>query len=259
MIDIKKANEAFEEYVKNFDISNELISLKYNHTYRVCVQSLEISRSIGLDEEKTKLAYLIALLHDIGRFEQAKKYNTFDDINSIDHADYGCDLLFKEGLIRKFVKDTKYDKIIEFAIRNHNKYEISNCDEETLLQSKIIRDADKIDIIYNASMLGQISINSDESNISDEVKQDFINYKNVYYAHKKTKNDRILTMLSFPFDLNFDYSFNYFKDNKFIDKIYNKIDNKEIFEPYIEIINNYIEGKCKNVTSKVQSKRSRKR
>ena len=36
---------------------------------------------------------LIGLLHDIGRFEQVKVYDTFSDIDSIDHADYGVEIL----------------------------------------------------------------------------------------------------------------------------------------------------------------------
>ena len=47
------------------------------------------------------LAYLIALLHDIGRFEQIKRFNSFDDRN-VDHATLGVQVLFDEGMIRQF-------------------------------------------------------------------------------------------------------------------------------------------------------------
>jgi len=36
---------------------------------------------------------IIGLLHDYGRFIQWKKYKTFTDIDSIDHADLGVNLL----------------------------------------------------------------------------------------------------------------------------------------------------------------------
>ena len=116
MIDLKRANEAFDNYVKNYDMSNEKISLKYYHTYRVCEQSTSICKSLNLSKEDTDIAYLIALLHDIGRFEQIKVYDTFDDEKSIDHALFGCKILFEEGLIREFIIDDSYDEIIFYFI-----------------------------------------------------------------------------------------------------------------------------------------------
>lgn len=53
------------------------------------------------------------MLHDIGRFEQARKYNTFVDNLSKNHAKLGIDVLFKKGFIRNFIQDEKYDRIIE--------------------------------------------------------------------------------------------------------------------------------------------------
>ena len=66
MINIESAKVAFDDFVSKYDISDERIKLKYDHTYRVCEQSLKISESIGLDDENTNLSFLIALLHDIG-------------------------------------------------------------------------------------------------------------------------------------------------------------------------------------------------
>lgn len=244
MIDINRINEAFDNYVRNYDMNNELIHLKYNHTYRVSVQSTKICESLNLDEEDTNLAYLIAMLHDIGRFPQAKIYGTFNDSKSVDHADLGCKILFEEGVIRNFIEDTKYDEIIRKAICYHNKYEIGSCNEKELLHSRIIRDADKIDIIHNIVNLGYIKLNDDESKVSQLVKEEFDKEKPIDHKYKNVKNDAIVTIIAFVFDLNFKYSFNYFKDNKFMDKMLNKLNNKKIFEYYIESAKKYIERKC---------------
>ena len=51
-------------------------------------------------------------------------------------------------MIREFVLNNEYDSIIYKAIKNHNKYKIEEgLSEKEKLYSKIIRDADKIDII----------------------------------------------------------------------------------------------------------------
>lgn len=68
-----------------------------------------------------ELAELIGLLHDIGRFEQIKRYNTFIDKNSINHGQLGVKILFDDNQIRRFIKDSKYDDIIKTAILNHNR------------------------------------------------------------------------------------------------------------------------------------------
>lgn len=244
MIDINKINNAFENYIKNYDMNDKLIYLKYHHTYRVAKNSKEICKSLNLDEENTKLAYLIAMLHDIGRFLQAKIYHSFNDLETTDHADLGCKILFEDEIIRDFIEDDKYDEIIKKAIKYHNKYEIGECNEIELLHSKIIRDADKIDIIYNAVELGHIKMDEDDNEISDIVKEQFDKRIPIKNKWENKNNDAIVTMIAFVFDLYFKYSFNYIKDNKFMDKMLAKLNNKKIFKYYIYKAMEYIEGMC---------------
>ena len=79
---------AFDKYVSNYDLSNELIKLKYDHSYRVMELSIKYAKELEFSESDIELCKIIGLLHDFGRFEQLKVYNTFDDNKSIDHADY---------------------------------------------------------------------------------------------------------------------------------------------------------------------------
>ena len=96
------------------------------------------------------MAWLTGMLHDVGRFEQIKRYNTFNDAQSVDHANFGADLLFKEGLIDTYVDgfhDDKYGIIVENAIRNHSAFRIDErLDDYTVMFCNILRDADKVDI-----------------------------------------------------------------------------------------------------------------
>ena len=93
-------------------------------------------------------AWLIGLLHDIGRFEQLKRFGTFIDSESIDHAAFGADLLFGEGLIREFVQEDFENPLLERAIRTHSAFRLpEDFNRETMMFCNIIRDADKIDIM----------------------------------------------------------------------------------------------------------------
>ena len=103
-INRKNVINTFAEYVRNYDPSDEKIKLKIDHTYRVAGLCQRIAESLGLSEPDVDIAWLLGMLHDIGRFEQIRRFGTFNDAQSVDHAEFGADLLFKEGLIRKFAE-----------------------------------------------------------------------------------------------------------------------------------------------------------
>lgn len=237
MIDI---DEKFKEYVSAYDMSDTKIKLKYNHSYRVKKMSQNLSEYLNLDEENKYLAIIIGLLHDIGRFEQIKLYDTFKDFY-LDHADFGVKLLFEDGLIRKLVETDKYDTIIYTAIKNHNKLNIeSSLDDITLMHSKIIRDADKIDILYLLAVLGEYPFKDDVDFIDNEVEKQFLSNKSVDNKNVKTLSDDVLRILSFVYDINYSFTYKYILDNKFIEKLYEKITNKELFKKYFDYVLEYM-------------------
>ncbi len=155
MFDGIKAKGAFKDYISNYDCNNPQVKFKIEHTYRVAELSRIIGSSVnGIPAEYSDLCWLIGLLHDIGRFEQLKLYGIFSDSQSVDHAELGADILFKDGVIERFLQNMitamtleQEKSVIELAIRNHNKYKIpEGLDEKQSFFCNIIRDADKIDI-----------------------------------------------------------------------------------------------------------------
>lgn len=263
MIDIEYAEKAFKEYLKDFDSNNEKIGLKIRHTYSVLKASEYISNKLNLDEENRELAKLIALLHDIGRFEQLKKYDSYDDFNSIDHAEAGINLLFSKKedgslVLRDFAQDDKYDNIIYKAIKNHNKYAIENgLSEDELLHSKLIRDSDKMDNFKVKetesceALFGISEAEFEKEKLSDFILEEFKKEKLVDYKTAKTNMDRWVTYLAFIFDYNFKESIEYIKENNYINKIVDRIHYKDE-DTYIKmqeikkIANAYIDKRIKN-------------
>ena len=108
-INRKNVINTFAEYVRSYDPSDGKIKLKIDHTYRVAGLCQDIARSLGLSDSDVDIAWLLGMLHDVGRFEQIRRFHTFNDAASVDHAEFGADLLFKEGLIKKFAEGY-YDK-----------------------------------------------------------------------------------------------------------------------------------------------------
>lgn len=256
MIDLLKAKEAFKKYVSQFDMENERISLKISHTMRVFNISKKIATRLELEEEQIKLAQLIGLLHDIGRFKQEEQYHTYVDRKSMDHAEYGANLLKKDNFIREFIEDSKYDTTILKAVSNHNKDQIEeNLSKEDELQAKIIRDADKIDNLDLKSfekievLFDKKEINTQK--ISNEVYQDFLAHRSILLSKKKTDMDSWLSYIAFIFDVNFLPSFQIIKENKYIDRLVDRIDyqdleTREKMKQIRQIANQYVEDKILN-------------
>lgn len=173
MIDLEKASKEFDKYTSNYDPENIRVKRKIVHTANVVKLSKEVSTKLKLSVVDTELAGLIALLHDFGRFEQVRIYDTFSDKDSIDHADLGVRLLFDNNLIRNYIEDTKYDNIIYKAIKNHNKYKIEEgLTNKELMHCKLIRDIDKIDILDGIVTNNKTFYNSEaikNEYITDEV------------------------------------------------------------------------------------------
>ena len=99
-MDFYTAKTQFNNYLKDYDCHNDKIRLKIVHTYGVVKESAEIAARMKLSEEDTSLAKMIALLHDIGRFEQLKQFDSFLP-DTMDHAAYGCLLYTSSGIILK--------------------------------------------------------------------------------------------------------------------------------------------------------------
>ena len=139
------AKKQFEKYLDGYDRNNDKVHLKIIHTYGVVHDMTEICQRMQLSDEDTELARIIALLHDIGRFEQLKRFNSFEP-TTMDHAAYGVQVLFEEGMIRQFVPESQWDNIIRTAIARHSDFKLEGItDPRTLLHARLIRDADKLD------------------------------------------------------------------------------------------------------------------
>lgn len=144
------AIEIFQKYTDNYDSSEPKVALKIEHSFKVCEIAEQIAKSLVLPEEDVELAWFMGLLHDIGRFEQLRRYGTFYDVKSIDHAELSADILFVDGFIKSFdvtglPKD--WESLTELAIRAHNKLTIpEGISEREALFANLLRDADKVDI-----------------------------------------------------------------------------------------------------------------
>lgn len=238
----------FYKYANKYKKYGKLIDLKIDHTIRVMNLCGEIAESLDLDKEDIKLAKICGLVHDIARFEQLKRYNTFSDLLSIDHGNLGVEILQENNFIREFNSNSKNDGLILKTVKNHNKYELEkDLNKRETLFCNIVRDADKIDILYLYTT-GEITLNLDEGDFSDLVYNELLNKHLISRKEKINKNDSLGISLGFVYDLNFRKSFEILKENDYLNKeidIYIKKSNNKSFKEHLEnirnVINSYIE------------------
>lgn len=233
-IDRAQVKQAFAQYVRRYNAEDEKIMLKIKHTYRVAEISEKIAVGLGLSAYDTDLAWLIGMLHDIGRFEQLKQYGTFVDADSIDHAHFGVDLLFRDGLIWDYVGKLAEGvdaeggdlQVIRVAIWNHSAYRIEEgLDERTLLFCKIIRDADKVDIFkvaYDTPMEVLYRCTREEfqnAPVTPEVIQAYQEGHAVLRSLKETPVDFLVGHIALVFELEFPVSRKITQEQGYLQKL----------------------------------------
>ncbi len=234
MIDLAKAKKYFYQYTGSYDPGVSRIRLKITHIEHVAANSRKIAQLIGLSTEEQDLAELIGWLHDIGRFEQVRLYNTFADRQSINHAEKGVEVLFEDCEIRNFISSSQYDQIIKRAVLNHNKYKIDDdLSSQEQLFCKIIRDADKLDIFRDfltEKLEDLVRMDSEDVSaevLSPEFYQAFHDEKPLRFADCKTNMDFLVCILAFIYDFNFEEVLGLILEQNYIPRIIERIDAKD--------------------------------
>ena len=230
-IRLNKAKKEFIKYTEQYNLENENIKRKQLHSIRVMELSKEIATKLEMSQEDIDIATLIGLLHDIARFEQYTQFQTFRDLESFDHGDYAIKILEKD--IRKYIETDSYDDIIKTAIKNHNKYQIEEgLKDKKLIFAKIVRDADKLDILYESVEMFWNGIENqiNDSKISEDVMKEFKNNKQI--TRKKNISNipsvnEVISVIAFIFDINFKESFQILQKEDYINKILDRFNFKD--------------------------------
>ena len=222
----------FSDYVAGFytddPMHNRVIQLKEKHTEHVCRNMILLASVLGLSDQDMVLAETMGLFHDIGRFKQYAVYATFNDGESENHALLGLrELAAHHVLAGRTGAEKKY---ISKAIAYHNALEIPAGENgKTLLFARLLRDADKLDIwrvfieYYKARDKQTNSVVefglADDPLFSPKVVAALNNDRFVRMQDLRTSNDFKLLLISWVFDLNFDYSFQLVKERNYIEEI----------------------------------------
>lgn len=210
--------ELFLKYTDVYAKNNKECRYKVDHSFRVRDISLKIGESINLSVSDLDLLNICAMFHDIGRFEQWEKYNTFVDAKSVNHGEIGYEILSKGELLDQLgLTNVEKDIVLQVVLKHGVLYE-DNISEYYKMFIDIVSDADKIDIL-NSAVAGHILLDVGSDEVSPLVYDNMFNHKLLDMKLKTTKADRLCVWLAFVYGMHFNYSYKYLKENRIMSRL----------------------------------------
>jgi hypothetical protein len=249
--------EWFAAYCRGFYTENMAdnrnIALKEEHTRIVCENMNLLTNGLALDDNDRATAQAIALFHDLGRFEQYRRYSTFRDDISINHAALGVKILKEENVLHMVPEEER--RIICLAVSLHNVFRLpALLNGRDLLFTQLIRDADKLDIwrifaeFYGMAETERASAVGlgfpDLPDCSADVLRSLERMEMVNLSLLKTLNDFKLLQLSWVFDLNLHASFRLMLERGYIDGLSATLPKESVVENAVRGVRAFVAEKA---------------
>jgi hypothetical protein len=234
----------FKKYLKPF------ISAQYRddinvlrniiHTEKVVENILILADSLELSETEKNTAEVVALFHDIGRFWLMMQDQ--NDSKGFDHAEASVQFLHTNHTFNSLDESVKNS--LSEIIRNHHLPELFKKENgSTLFFTKLLRDADKLDIwrsttdyLVNKKKKSNLALELDLSEklvVTGSFCQTIIDKGIPVRNDLVTFSDYLLYQMSWVFDLNFRKSYQILNQKQYMRYIYDSLPKtNSVFEIY---------------------------
>lgn len=231
--DLEQIQVWFAKYVGGYlDLDPEglkNIRLKEEHTAKVVAVMELLAHGEQLTSSETCLACAVALLHDVGRFPQYRRWRTFRDSESDNHARLGLEVIRQQRVLAHLSADEQL--LIEEAVRFHNLLALpTQFTSATDRYIRLIRDADKLDIwrvfeeyfqqppAERASAVG-LGLPDRAGEVTAECLATLRDGAVVRLDTVRVLNDFILLQISWAYDLNVPTAFRLLQERDYLPKL----------------------------------------
>jgi putative nucleotidyltransferase with HDIG domain len=247
----------FNTYVDTFvptnPVEQEAFAVKKAHTMRVVEEMRRLCDSLNLSGHERDLALICALFHDVGRFAQFRRFGTYTDQRSIDHAALGLSIMREHGVLATL--DTSDANLVEQAIGCHNQFQIpTGLGGQTLLHAQLLRDADKLDIWHVVTTHYRSGTKSNAfivagglsaaAEISPIVSGDIFANRVGRYENIRSLLDFKALQMGWVFDLNFEYSIRAVRNRGYIELLRDTLPQTELTNRIYRHIHDWLESRC---------------
>jgi len=251
---VKECRDWFDGYVRSFRSEDQdfqqNIDMKEKHTLRVCDEILSLGKELELNNGDLFLVEILALFHDVGRFEQYNRYRTFVDRDSEDHAALGVKILQEKKVLAGL--DEPPRNLILRSISYHNRAALPREEtEECLFFTKLLRDADKLDIwkvvtdyYHRKDRRRNVAIElglPDTPGISQKVYESLMRKEIVDAGHLNNLNDFKLLQIGWLYSINFTPTFHCIKERKYLNIIRKYLPQTKTIDNIFSIVQLYLD------------------
>jgi hypothetical protein len=199
---LKEYIQWFLNYVSGFTSpepeKNAMFTKKKEHALVVCREIGRLGQDMNLDRDGIVLARIMGLFHDVGRFEQVRRFGTFVDRSSLDHGALGEQILRENQVLHKI--EHKQRELVFRSIRYHNRKELPKGEDEACtFFASLLRDADKLDIYR---VVWNKVVKPCRGGCSPKVLQSLAEGRIVDSQEVKSDTDYRLLLISWVYDIN---------------------------------------------------------
>lgn len=203
-----------------------LLELKYRHTHLVTANAVAIAAQEPWTEAWRCCAWAAGLLHDVGRFPQLKRFNSFKDAETVNHAECSHQQIVAAGALAAW--PAEWRSAVLTAVRLHNVRLVpAGLAEFDLAMLRLVRDADKLDIyrvFQDAIRSGQVEKNPEMvlganlSNIPTAPALGHLrNRTQMNYGELNSLGDFLILQLIWMYDLNCRGAFRLIREREIIE------------------------------------------
>lgn len=249
----------FQSHILTFRETDPLhqhsLDLKADHTCRVRAASERIAAGLGLTENNCKIAAVTALFHDLGRFPQYQHYRTFRDPDSENHAKLSLWELNRHRILHCLYFSER--QLISRAIFYHNQLRVpDNLDRNTTLHCRLLRDADKVDILR--VMIEHFQMEESQRNpvvtlglgteelVREEVYRLVFERRAMSYTQLKTINELKVLQMSWIFDINFQPTLEILEERNVVDQLAATIPDSPLLRKTRALLHEYIDRRLQS-------------
>ncbi len=218
------------EFVSADPLVNAHLALKEAHTGRVLANAAAIAEAepAFADAFLRRALLVAALFHDVGRFAQFSRWQTFSDAHSCNHGTLGAKTIRARGFLD--AEPPALRQVVLAAVAVHNRLGVPAAVSGPLLPVLLaVRDADKVDILrIMAENLGPgavpdktvlLHLSDEPAAFSPAVLDAFERGRTALYRDMRFYNDFRILLCTWLHDLRFAASFALVREQGHLDTV----------------------------------------
>ena len=238
---------------RNKDGSMHLVlQLKFDHSLRVAADCREIAEELGWPEHEVVTAEAAGLLHDVSRFPQFAGHKTFLDHRSFDHGERAHLIVSESGILSSLGAAEQAEILNSIRYHNRRKIEVE-MDPDSMRFLKLIRDADKLDILKIVYETIKHNRHKDYPEIlchvnpsgpaTPELIAEIKKHGYGSYEHVKSMTDMNLMRMTWVYNINYLPSLRRFSERQLLEQLDETMINTPDVEALMKKARRFVEDK----------------